>query len=25
LPFITVLPRDTWPSPPITTLPLRRI
>src|SRR5690606_3188811 len=24
LPFITVLPRETWPSPPMTTLPLRR-
>src|SRR5690606_14662537 len=24
LPFITVLPSDTWPSPPITTLPWRR-
>jgi hypothetical protein len=21
LPFITVLPRETWPSPPMTTLP----
>src|SRR5450830_72107 len=24
LPFITVLPRETWPSPPMTTLPWRR-
>src|SRR5690606_11828181 len=24
LPFMTVLPRETWPSPPMTTLPWRR-